>query len=130
MPSLQHSHKSFAHLVIFRERLAVGFEPHKIKLARLGAVDAAIDPGHQQVAIRGGFDNRKASGVFDFIQCSRRCETTFAIIHREADIGASFVAFFAGNRPDDVRSFVGAERDFGTVFFPLDGFDGAVYPPR
>jgi hypothetical protein len=59
--------QSFAYLVVFRERLAVGFEPHKIKLARFGAVDTAVNPGHQQVAIRGGFDNRKASGVLDFI---------------------------------------------------------------
>ena len=56
-----------------------------------------------------------------------RRKAAFAVFHGEANIGARLVAFFAGNRPDDVRCDCRREGDLRSVLFTLNGFDAVVH---
>src|SRR5215510_6904116 len=92
----------------------------------MGLVQAAIDPGDQQIAFGRALDNRKARRVFDFVQSPRRRKAALAVLHSEANIGAGLVAFFAGDRPNDKRSLIISKGDLRSVLFSLHRLDAAV----
>jgi hypothetical protein len=99
-------------------------------VARFRAVDAAIDPGDQQIVIGHGFDDRKAAGVLDFVHRARRCETALAVFHGKSNIGAGLVALAAGDRPNGEDFTIAVKGHFRPIFFALDGFDVAIDPFR
>src|ERR671919_2312755 len=119
--------QTVSHLVIFSQRFPVGAQPHQIKLAWFGIVDAAVDPGDQQIAVGDGFDNRKAPRVLHFVQGARRRETAFAVFDGKANVGAGFIALFARDRPYDESFVVFAEGHLGPVFFSLYCFHREIY---
>src|ERR671924_2197562 len=112
--------KALTDFIVFRQRLAARIHAHEVKLARIWLVHAAVDPRDEQIAFGRDFNDREAGGVFYFIEGARRRETAFAVIHREANVGARLVAFFSRNRPNNVGAIIGAKRNLGSVLFALN----------
>ena len=109
-------------------RFAVAADSHQVKLARFRIVDAPVDPGDEQIAVWRRFDDREARCILHFVERARGRKSTFAVVHREANVGARFIALFAGNGPNDISTIIGAESYFGSVLFALDRFLDIVYP--
>src|SRR5690242_7878654 len=59
--------KPAANLIAARQLVTLHAEPLQVKRTRYRVIDSSVDPTDQQRIVRRGFDDRKPSGIFQFV---------------------------------------------------------------